>query len=134
MSGERHDRIAELLEEYALGHLGPEQQAEVDAHVRGCAACALALREINEALALLAETVPAVSPPASLRARVLASVADETREHARDNRARTDSRRQQWPWLATAAALLITAGLAVTLYRSEVERRTLSQDAQRATA
>ncbi len=134
MSSERHDRIAELLEEFALGQLGPEQQAEVDAHLRDCAACAQALREINEALALLAESAPAIQPPASLRARVLASVANERQEHAREHTTRTDSRRHHWPWLATAAALLLSIGLAFSLYRSESERQALSQDVQRATA
>jgi len=133
MSSERHDRIAELLEEFALGQLGPEQQAEVDAHLRDCATCAQALREINESLALLAESVPAIQPPPSLRARVLASVANERQEHAREHTARTDSRRQRWPWLATAAALLLSVGLAVSLYRSESQRQAVSQDVQRAT-
>ena len=135
MSSERHDHIAGLLEEYALGQLGSEQQSEVDAHVRDCATCAEALREINEALALLAESVPPIQPPSALRTRVLASVANERQERTRAHSTTgSPSGFQQWAWLATAAAIVVSVGLAATLYRSESERRALSQDVQRATA
>ena len=135
MSSGRRDRIGGLLEEYALGQLRPEQQAEVDLHLRDCPTCAQALREINEALALLAETSPAVEPPASLKARVLASLTEEREEPSRAHTTvETRSGLQQWPWLAAAAALLVSIGLAAMLYRSESQNRVLSQDVQRATA
>ena len=134
MSSEHHDRIAGLLEEYALGQLPPEQQAEVDVHVRDCPTCVVALRDINESLALLAETVPAVQPPASLKARVLASLAEEPQERTRV-RAGIDARSTlQWGWLAAAAAIVVGIGLAVLLSRSEAQRRALSQDVQQSAA
>lgn len=132
MSSERHDRIAGLLEEYALGQLGPEQESEVDLHLRDCSACVQALREINEALVLLAETSPAVQPPASLKARVLASATGQRQEQINARKERDTRSALQWSWLAAAAALLVSIGLAAMVYRSETRRRALSQDVQQA--
>ena len=73
MSTERHDRIAERLEDYALGHLTPDERQDVEAHVRACAACTRDLHEIDEALALVADSAPAMAPPASLKGRVIAA-------------------------------------------------------------
>ena len=54
------ERTRELLNAYLDRELPPDQRAEVDAHLRGCAACAAALGELeglNRAIATLAGAV-----------------------------------------------------------------------------
>ncbi len=133
MSAERHDRIAERLEDYALGHLTPDERQDVDAHVRACAACTRDLQEINEALALVADSVPAIEPPASLKARVIAAVAAQPQEPSREPAfaARSGTRRWKWLSLAAAAALIV---LAAMLNQTETARRQLARDLQRSNA
>jgi anti-sigma-K factor RskA len=142
MSSDQHDRIVELLEEYALDQLGPDEREAVEAHLRGCRICEQILRETEEALTLLAETVPPVQPPPALKARVLSSIQGQTlnfvnqvREQPTRGQARNiRSAPQPWRWLAWAALVLVTTGLAALLYRAESERHTLSLDVQRANA
>src|SRR5205085_11005240 len=63
MSSQHHERIVELLEEYALDQLGTGERNVVEAHLRDCAICTQVLFDTREALALLAETAPPVQPP-----------------------------------------------------------------------
>jgi anti-sigma-K factor RskA len=134
MSTERHDRIAARLEDYALGQLTSDEQRDVEAHVPACAACARDLREINEALVLLADSSPAIEPPASLKSRVIAVVAAQPQDPRLEpafGRSKSGSRRWQWLSLAAAAALIV---LAVMLNQTETARRQLARDLQRANA
>ena len=133
MSTERHDRIAERLDDYALSHLTPDEREDVEAHVRACAACTRDLQEINEALALVADSAPAMEPPASLKARVIAAVAAQPQEPSREPAfgGRSGSRRWKWLSLAAAAALIV---LAVMLNQTETARRQLARDVQRSNA
>jgi len=138
MSSNHHRRIVDLLEEYALDQLGTGDQQAVELHLRDCAVCTQVLRETREALALLAETAPPVQPSPALKARVMASmqglVQDDVPPGQPPPAPTLDIRfeRRKWRWLARAAAVMVTAGLAALLYRAESDRRTLVQDGQRA--
>ena len=138
MSSHHHDRIVELLEEYALDQLGAGDRSAVEAHVRDCPMCADVLRETLEALTLVAETAPPLQPSPALKARVLTALQRQPQPSAADRPvlAQTPpnaSDGQSWRWLALAAAVIVGASLAVLLYRVEAERRTLAADLGRAT-
>jgi predicted anti-sigma-YlaC factor YlaD len=55
MESDAHTRCRELLGPYVLGHLGPDEEAEVEAHLAVCASCADDAAEI----APLASRLPA---------------------------------------------------------------------------
>jgi hypothetical protein len=121
-----HDEAFSLLPIYALGAL--EDADELEAHLLTCSICTAELARHLEATVALAEAVEPATPPASLRARVLAINAP--RLVPRDERirelpgarpgdwrreaptARSMPRRLIWSrWLATAAAIvLLSAG------------------------
>jgi anti-sigma factor RsiW len=83
---------------YVLGALAADDARRVEAHLRGCARCRGEHDEIAGAPALLALARRAdPRPPEHLRHRVVAAA---VRRHARRR------------WLATAAALVVLAGLA----------------------
>ena len=68
------DDVREVLEEYVLGLLTPEQQQQVAAHLAGCADCRAIAQEYTDQLATLPEALAAVSPhqlPTALKARLL---------------------------------------------------------------
>lgn len=72
------DDVRELLEEYALGLLTPEQRQQVAAHLAGCPDCRAIAQEYADQLATLPETLAAISPhqlPAALKARLLQRLA-----------------------------------------------------------
>ena len=64
--------VAEALGAYALGALDAGERAAIEAHLAGCADCRSTLSRYEAAVGALAATVPPTSPPASLRARLLA--------------------------------------------------------------
>lgn len=66
--------VREVLEEYVLGLLTPEQQQQVAAHLAGCADCRAIAQEYADRLATLPEALAAVSPhqlPTAVKARLL---------------------------------------------------------------
>lgn len=72
------DDVREVLEEYALGLLAPEQQEQVAAHLAGCPACAAIAQDYADQLATLPDALAAVSPhqlPATVKARLLQQLA-----------------------------------------------------------
>ncbi len=64
------EQAREFLESLAAGRLEPKQAAEVQAHVKGCAACGRELQWI-EALKTSVRSVPRPAMPADLRADLL---------------------------------------------------------------
>ncbi len=77
-----HDEIRQALPAFALGALDPAEHAEVAAHVATCDACAAELAVEERVAANIGLDATPVTPPAALRARVLARVASEPRPAA----------------------------------------------------
>src|SRR5215204_4778479 len=69
-----HSELRDLSGLYILGMLTGEERLEFEAHLESCPSCAAEVRQAREAVDALGVAVPQVEPPASLRARVLASV------------------------------------------------------------
>ena len=68
-----HSELRDLSGLYALGMLTGEERREFEAHLESCQSCVAEVRQAREAVDALGASVPQVEPPASLRARVLAS-------------------------------------------------------------
>ena len=66
-----HDELRHDAAAYALGILQPDERAAFEAHLPSCAECTAEVRELGLAAGALAHAVPQVTPPPSLRARVL---------------------------------------------------------------
>jgi anti-sigma-K factor RskA len=133
MTMNRHDTIGARLDEYALGHLSPEERHDVEAHVRECEICSADLRELTLVMEQLGRTAGEATPPAALRTRVLDSLASQPQElpltvpEARVvplPPARTPIRsRPAIGWLSAAAAVIL--GLGSLLYFSNASRQHL---------
>jgi anti-sigma-K factor RskA len=113
---ERH-HPTEALAALALGCLDTEEDAEVRAHVEGCATCRAELRALEETGALLAYAAPDAAPSEGLRARLLAGL-PRRRSYAWFERLL-----ERWPRLVPVtavsavalAAILGTASLVIPL-------------------
>ena len=129
-----HEELRDALPAFALGALESDERREVAAHVAGCTDCAAELSALGRVVDSIGLEAPPVSPPASLRDRVLARVEAEragrvvmtrmpiTRSPAPDRR----------PWwsgglaLAASVALAVGASLYAWALRSEIS--TLRED------
>lgn len=72
-----HDELEGLVPLLALDALGPPEEAEVRAHAAGCESCTVLLREHLETAAGLALLAGPATPPAHLKARLMADIAQE---------------------------------------------------------
>ena len=134
MTLERHAVIADRLEAYVLDQLPEPERREVEAHLQVCATCAKDVHELRAVLEGVAESVPAVTPPAALRERVLAAVVAEPQEPARRDRRVGIVEQPRRPMrailpLAAAAALVLTIG--AVSFRLDQSRRELAGEVSR---
>jgi hypothetical protein len=81
MTRPRHDDMTALLGPAALGLLTGPEQAQLDEHLRGCAACGEELAALTQVAARLGDLDPraALAEPADLADAVLARVGRERR-------------------------------------------------------
>jgi anti-sigma-K factor RskA len=116
-----HDVFDTLLPIYAVGALDGNDLAQLEAHLAGgCDRCEAALRESHEALAQLAlagagATSPAVPP--EVKAALLRRIGEAPA------RRRAPERRRWLPWVATAAAMVVSAMLTGGFVASRYEAR-----------
>jgi anti-sigma-K factor RskA len=80
---ERPDQLNKHVEDqidaYALGILEDEAVAQVEAHLAGCPDCQRLLRQARAVVTLLALAPRQMQPPAALKGRILARIAQEER-------------------------------------------------------
>jgi anti-sigma-K factor RskA len=93
--------VREELGAYAIGALSDDEARQIEAHLATCAECTAEAIAYADAATALPLSVPALTPPASLRRRVLDAVAAPTPLRRR---------RSIVPWAGAAAAVVI-AGL-----------------------
>ncbi|MEV8437865.1 anti-sigma factor [Actinosynnema sp. NPDC051121] len=113
MTGEATRRDAHtLIGPYVLDAVSDTERRVFEDHLAGCPTCAQETAELLETTALLAGESE-VEPPAHLRGRVLAAVAD-TRQ-VPPGTAPEDVPAGRTPWLRRTAALAAAAGIAVAV-------------------
>ena len=123
MTSAEHEALRNQLGMYALGALTPAEEAEVQLHLAGCAECAAEARDLRLSTDALALSVEPVEPPAAIRQRILSSIAAPAAARPNVRAA------QSWaPWLATAAAVAIAAGLSV--YATQLRGRVQALERQ----
>src|SRR5437763_613091 len=71
------DGVKDLLAEYLLGVLPPEEAAAVESRLRGDAALRAEADALGEVLGALALALPPEPPPPALRERLLAALDEE---------------------------------------------------------
>jgi len=99
---------------YAVDALDDIERAHFERHLSECASCRSEVNSLQEAAALLVETT-SIAPPAALRDRVLADVANvRPLPPVVAATERTRSTRRRFPALVAAAAALIAFGGAAT--------------------
>lgn len=117
-----------MLELEALDALDQTEERAVREHLEDCAECRAELGELRDTAAMLAHLVPAATPPAHLRARILEAVAAEGQNS--NAQAETDRpslkekeplpfaprRRASYNWGALLAASLLIGALIVSLF------------------
>ena len=105
----------ESLGAYALGHLGADERAGLEAHLEGCPACRAEVVSLQGVATLLphadpARFGPAPQPPKDLGERIFASLGSERREQHRRRRLRFGFA------FGGAAAALAVAVLALVVF------------------
>jgi len=114
---------------YALGALDESERASFEEHLASCDVCAAEVHELRNVAGLIAMAAPSVSPPATLRDRILAdargvrpissaATAPDQGASALEPSGRPGVAlppRRQWsavlPWLAVAAAVVVAVYL-----------------------
>jgi hypothetical protein len=112
--------IRELLPERALGIPGVCDDADVDAHLRACAACRKEARDLERASAILAFALAPAEPPADLEDRIVGTVVRASSEPPA-MRSRPPRRRTLVALLAAALVLGVVAGGSVFATRQGEE-------------
>lgn len=78
------ERIKDLLPDYYLGQLSPEESEEVRAHLAEHAACRKELEEVARVLDLVPLAVQKTDPPPGLKGRVMAAALSAPQEAAEE--------------------------------------------------
>ena len=92
--------LQEHYEAFALGALEGEERAEIDAHLsRRCPACTPGVERARQLVSQLAYLAPEREPPARIRRRLLAAVADRPVRR---------SRLPLWAWAGATALMLFS--------------------------
>ena len=113
-----HDVLREQVALYAVGALSGPERTGVEAHLRQCDECAADLASFRQVGGAMAQVVPQHDPSPILRARVLA---------AATGRSTSMHVSVFVGWLATAAMVVVTAGLGLYVGQLRSEVRSLQQ-------
>jgi len=122
-----HDELKHDAAAYALGVLEPAERAAFEAHLASCAECVAEVRQMRLAASALPHTVPQMSPPPSLRARILDEITG-TAAPVRAPAMVVREKRGLPAWLQIAAMLVIGAG--VFFYAQRMQTRVSNLEAQ----
>lgn len=140
-----HDELRESLPAFALGALDAAERQEVASHVATCDSCTAELAELSRVVMGIGLDAPPVTPPSSLRARVLDRVSSEARRPASGRTVvpfappQTHDRPSSSPLVRLALAASVLLAIAASFYaltlRSELSalRETVATSTAEAT-
>jgi len=123
-----HDELRHDAAAYALDALEPAERAAFEAHLGSCAECAADVRQMRLAASALPHTVPQVSPPPSLRARILRQMSAAPDASTPAPAVVVREKRGLPAWLPIAAMLVIGAG--VSFYAQRMQARVANLETQ----
>ena len=123
-----HDELRHDAAAYALEALEPAERAAFEAHLGSCAECAADVRQMRLAASALPHTVPQVSPPPSLRARILRQMSAAPDASTPAPAVVVREKRGLPAWLPIAAMLVIGAG--VSFYAQRMQARVANLETQ----
>ena len=118
-----HDELRHDAAAYALGVLNAEERAAFESHLLECEECSADVRQLRLGADALAYALPQVSPPPSLRARIVGTTASSSTSSPV-----VRERPSPLRWLAVAATLVIGAGLFA--YAQRMQTRVTALEAQ----
>jgi anti-sigma-K factor RskA len=127
-----HPQFDEDFDLYALGALDPAEKATIESHLAGCTECAAKAAAARERIAMLALAVPAMTPPAGAKERLMERVRAERMPHGEAPRAeasRPGAPRRTAFWLRPSVAWGMAAILAVVALILAVDNSRLKQQA-----
>lgn len=106
------EEFEEIAGAYALDAVTPEERTAAQTHLAQCPTCTFLLKELRSAVALLPLAAPPVDPPASLEARIMSAIRQDSADIAAQSTQRVQTvRPARRPRLVTqllaAAALLL---------------------------
>ena len=107
--------LHKLTGAYAVDALDDLERARFEQHLADCEDCRAEVLELRETAALLAETT-AVTPPAALRASVLAGIS-QVRPLPPEVPVRSEVTSRRWFPLLVAAALVLIAGIGAVAWQ-----------------
>ena len=116
-----HDELKHDAAAYALGALEPAERTAFEAHLATCVECAAEVKQLRLSAGALAHAVPQVSPPPSLRAKVLGQVSFSPEAPKPAPGVVVREERGVPAWLQIAAMLVIGAG--VFIYAQRLQSR-----------
>lgn len=98
------DEVREMAGSFVLGALAAAEDASVRAHLETCADAHAEIAELGGVLPALAESVPAVEPPAGLKGRIMAAAAADLETRSGTNPAVAPTAGETWAPDAAMAA------------------------------
>ncbi len=101
----------DLLPDYLLGALSPEEVKGLEAHLERCAACREALARLAAPVALLTEALPQAQPPERVWETLRVRFEQAQSEQPENVTVLAQPARPAYPWLlAACVALAVTGG------------------------
>src|SRR5215475_9800992 len=117
-----HEEWLERAEIYGLGALDGDELIQFEAHLAACPVCDGQIRETRENLAVIARSLPPLTPPPHVKARVLQQIAPTIEEKTRSS----------WFSWGISAGAFAAAGLLIamtwSLYATRQQLHTLQKD------
>ncbi|MDB9526477.1 anti-sigma factor [Oscillatoria sp. CS-180] len=105
--------LQELLADYVLGNLTPEDCSKVEELLETMPDVAIELERLQSTLSVLPLSLPHATPSQQLEQRIMQAVQGETQAFQR----RPSPQRFSWKWLAAGSAAALLMGLGYEVYR-----------------
>ncbi len=131
MTGENEQSLAAA---YALDVLEESEKAAFEQRLAASPALQQEVRELAGVVELLAYGIETATPPPALRTRILAAAGEERRAPHPAPAAVPPPRARYLPWVAAAAAIILSLGMGLAFWYERADREALETAFQAASA